>query len=426
MSEVELIQRLLENEYKFKDPWKTPKGTGFVLPIVGTPPFQDRNYVLLEEVKEKVILEDTGGIHGVNFTNKSGKTVYVRKGTILKGQGTQSRSPTSSVVLEPEPKIVKVDVNCIHASHGINSRGYFVAGGSVPHEVEKSLGNQSATWNSIACSTRIPQSVFRYGSGYPAIDMSQAAISFNGTNDNLVGWSDAMESIKDTVDDVLKDVPGDYLDQIGIAVFDLNGVVGVEVFDHPDSWKAYSDSIVRSYAKTLTETSDLYEIKTDKAKEKLMEFLSAFKSPEKTEISSNLVSKVWALKADIGFGESTEVHGKEIHLSLAKSDERKTTERPSRNMRWGEYETRFRAGSGFPQTNISGWSTRRGSYTLLNNLEEQPQRFTELLNNMSVSRGTLSSRLTEASDMDLVHRAIRKENGDPVYTLTDKGKKVKK
>jgi len=430
MSEVELIQRLLENEYKLKDPWKIPRGTGFVLPIVGVPPFQDRNYVLLEEVKDQVSLEDTGGIHGVNFTNKSGETVYVRKGTMLKGQGTQSRSPVSSIVLEPEPKIIKVEVNCIHASHSINSKGYFVAGGVTPHEVERSLGNQSDTWNSISSlslASRIPETVYRYGAGMPHLSMSQAAISFDGiADDNLAGWSEAMDTIKDTVDDALKDIPGDYLNQIGIAVFDLNGVVGVEIFDHPDSWKAYSDSIVRSYSKTLTETSDLYEIKTDNAREHLMEFLGMFKESEKTMLSSNRVSAVWALKSDVGFGEVTKIYEKEIHLSLAKNDEEKTTESPSRGVRWGEHQTIFRAGSGFPQTNISDWSTRRGAYTLLNNLESQPQRFTELLNNMDVSRGTLSSRLDEASDMDLIRRTIREDNGSPVYALTDKGKEAKK
>ncbi|GAH56354.1 unnamed protein product, partial [marine sediment metagenome] len=66
------------------------------------------------------------------------------------------------------------------------------------------------------------------------------------------------------------------------------------------------------------------------------------------------------------------------------------------------------------------------SRDLLQKLDEEPHRFTELLSSMDVARGTLSSRLSEAKDMGLIHRTIRQDNGHPVWSLTAQGKEESK
>ena len=48
------------------------------------------------------------------------------------------------------------------------------------------------------------------------------------------------------------------------------------------------------------------------------------------------------------------------------------------------------------------------------------------MRSVSVSRGTLATRLREAEDEGLIQRAIRKENGSPAYALTEKGEEEKK
>ena len=55
-----------------------------------------------------------------------------------------------------------------------------------------------------------------------------------------------------------------------------------------------------------------------------------------------------------------------------------------------------------------------------------PQRFSELLESVDVSRGTLASRVKEAEDRGLVEKGIRKQNGHPAYVLTDEGEEIKK
>ncbi|GAG96949.1 unnamed protein product, partial [marine sediment metagenome] len=246
MSNQMLVDRLLNEEYTVGEPWKLPKGTGFVLPILGAPPFPGRNYVLLQEVKDKVTFTDSGNISRVDVTNKVGSPVYIRKGTVLKA-GTQPRSPISGYVLEPIPKTVPLAVNCIHASRGIRAGGIFNVRGLAPHSIYMALGNQSRTWASAGNWSRRTRaggsgSAVRYASRAGGVSALSTSLSALG-DDNIADALDRIEEVKGTVEDVLANIPGDHVNQVGIAVFDLRGVVAVETFDHPDSWQAFSDGL---------------------------------------------------------------------------------------------------------------------------------------------------------------------------------------
>lgn len=433
MSVVETVRLVLE-EYEIGEPWKLTKGAGFVIPILGRPPFHDRNYLLLQEVLDKVKFKDTGDISEVDVSNRSGSNVFVRKGTLLKSKGSQPRSPVSGVVLEPEVEAIKIPVNCIHASRGIRRGVEFNAGGLTPHSVYMALGDQSRTWGNISGYA----SAMRVRAGGSAA--MSAALSPLSLND-LAGISEAVEEMKGTVEDALSQIPGDHVDQVGIAVFDLKGVAGVEVFDHPDSWHAFSESITRSYEEILAkEVSDLYEVRMDRAEPVLRDFLKKACDAERKLVTSNSVSKIWALSAEGVDGELAEVEGREIHLVLSRSRERRQPEpaqisslladrwrratlsprQPPRSMTEREVAPIFTSIMHSPE-----WYRRRGSRNLLQKLDDKPHRFTELLSSMDVSRGTLGSRLREAKDMGLIHRTIREENGKTAWSLTALGKEAK-
>lgn len=423
---VESIRRILE-DYEIGEPWKLSKGAGFVVPILGMPPFPDRNYVLLQEVLDRVSFKDSGGIGGVDVKNDSGRSVFVRKGTMLKGMGTQSRSPVSGVVLEPEEEMIRIPVNCIHASHGISGGAGFMAGGLTPHSVYQSLGRQHDTWANISdYSARASAGIMRAGG-------RSASVMASLGSDALVDVEESVGKFRDEVDDLLKQIPGDHVNQLGVAVFDLKGVLGIEVFDHPDSWHAFSKSIIRSYSEVLTEEiADLYEIKMDRADSILRGFLRRTCEAERELVTSNKVSKVWALSAEGVDGELTEVEGREIHLVLSKSAERGRSQTPQRIFTGiprerQERRTETYANEGTPifttMMHPPDWYRRQGSMDLLQRLDEKPSRFTELLSNMDVSRGTLSSRIREASDMGLIHKTTR-ENGYTAWDLTAKQLKI--
>ena len=435
MSKQMLVNRLLNEEYTLGEPWKLPKGTGFVLPILGAPPFPERGYVLLQEVVDKVKFTDSGGISKVGVTNLTGGPVYIRKGTMLKGQGTQSRSPISGYVAEPSKVPVTIPVNCIHASHGIRGGADFDAKGITPHSIYMALGDQGRTWsNARNWSDRTRAggsgSAIRYARGPTASALSVNLSSLRP--DNVVATMNRIEEVKGTVEDVLKDIPGDHVTQVGIAVFDLKGVVAVETFDHPDSWKAFSDSITRSYAEILTEESDLYEVKTDKAASALMSFLRKAAGAAKSLVTSNSVSNVFSLIGEKLSGEIVEIHGKEIHMTLAR-DERPLMKvgspvgglRPRHHAYRAIFATP--AGQGQPYgpesiRYIGNWLRKKGSEDILKRIEKRgPQRFTDLNKaGLNISKSTLSSRLREAQHLGLIGHLSR-SNGSPAYGLTPEG-----
>ena len=90
-----MIDRLLKDEYISGEPWKLPKAAGFLVPIIGRPPYGERGYILLSEAGDRVEFRDTGSISAVEVRNRSGGNVFIRKGTMLQGKDTQSRSPVS-------------------------------------------------------------------------------------------------------------------------------------------------------------------------------------------------------------------------------------------------------------------------------------------------------------------------------------------
>ncbi len=117
----------------------------------------------------------------------------------------------------------------------------------------------------------------------------------------------------------LQNIPGDHVNQVGVAVFlILEGVIAVEIFDHPESWSAFSGSIIRSYREVLTdEASDLIEVqRTEKAGEVFWRYMKRLPNMEKVLITETAKSKVWNINDNVATGEITELRGEEIHLML--------------------------------------------------------------------------------------------------------------
>jgi DNA-binding HxlR family transcriptional regulator len=409
----EMILSLKNQEIALGEPWKLPKASGFLIPLLKNPPHRERNYVLLQEIEDHVDFRDSGGISGVDALNRTGKNVYIRKGTMLQGTGTQSRAPVTSIVLTPDKNYKRIPVNCIHQSQGISTGSKFRATGVTPMEVYSSLGEQSRTWASIS----------EYTSKIQA-QMSDLRASVRP--DNLVGFESEIQD--DVVVDALKNIPGDHLNQVGVVVFDLNGVVALELFNNPDSWRGFSKTIIRSYRQTLTEEAgDLIEVKTDRAKQVFARYLERL-DLERTLVAENTVSKVWALKDAIVEGELTLVEGLEIHLTLNRATSKPRTiplrEQQIRFMRVEQSAPEPIRTQEKPDTSRQ-FIQKRGGYNILSELSQAPQRFTELLEKVDVSRGTLATRIREAEEIGLVEKGIRKTNGSPAYTLTEEGEKTK-
>ena len=420
-----VIDQLLKGEYRLGEPWKLPEAAGFLVPIHLETQQDERDYVLLSEVEGKVDFRDTGSISIVEVSNKSGLNVFIRKGTMLHGEGTQSRSPVHGIIVEPIKKYIPMTVNCIHASHGISTGSGFKAEGVAPQSVTQNLGEQSSTWASIDRYTSKLKRSYR-----AAVPRGEAGRLMDVAEDNLVETESEAKNAQDPITEALSKIPGDHVDQVGVVVFDLKGVVAVELFDHPDSWKAFSKSIIRSYGETLTEKiGDLIEIRTDKAEQVFRAFLEKARETETTLLTENAVSKIWSLTREDISGEVAELRGNEIHILLSRPERKDAfntgvevqavtpqAPRPIMNESAAPIE----------EEEVEVYIQKKGGYSLLEQLARTPQRFSDLVQEKFVSRGTLSTRIKEAEELGLVEKNIRKSNGSPAYSLTDTGEKVKK
>jgi len=241
MNIKQIVEQIL-TENELGKPWSWgDNAAGFLIPILRTGEIPDRLYLMLEEVKDKVKIEDTGHISQARLVNLAGLPVFVRGGGILAGQDTQSRAFQKGAILMPGKQ--ELPINCVHASHGIRPNAYFDFSGYAPRKVERALrnGNQNEVWNSVQASTiDMRQQALRNG-GQKAY-----ALADNFQSDNLVGTMEKIAGFKSTVDDAIRRMPREP-NQVGVAIFDVKGVVGVELFDHPDSWKALCESVLKQY-----------------------------------------------------------------------------------------------------------------------------------------------------------------------------------
>jgi DNA-binding HxlR family transcriptional regulator len=410
MLSFEMISSLKNNKISLGEPWRLPKASGFLIPLLNNHPYPERDYVLLQEAENLVDFRDSGGISGVDALNKTGKNVFIRKGTLLKGTGTQSRSPINSFVLTPDKAYKRIPVNCIHQTHRIAPGSKFEVGGLAPMMVYQALGNQSNTWASIS----------EYSHRRQPLETRHLTSS-----DNLL----EVEKIRasDVVEDALETIPGDHLNQVGVVVFDLQGVVAVELFNHPESWRAFSESIIRSYREVLTEEAgELVEVKVERASEIFKAYLEELENLEGIIVAENTTSEVWDLRSHDVTGELTKIEEVEIHLTLNRRDKKQSNRYDNQILRALNLEVTPQ-----PQPSIhidepmEQFIQKRGGYNILSTLEETPRRFNELLDEVDVSRGTLATRIKEAEEIGLIEKGIRKTNGSPAYILTSEGKKVK-
>jgi hypothetical protein len=134
--------------YILGDPWKYSEETlGVVVPILreNAP---DRRYITMYEVLKELNMKDTGSISQIELQNRSGMAIFVRAGTIFKGN-TQPRAVQHSGVYSNEKEII--DVRCVNASYGINRGTEMEFGDIAPPSVTKNLmaRDQSGVWSSV-------------------------------------------------------------------------------------------------------------------------------------------------------------------------------------------------------------------------------------------------------------------------------------
>jgi hypothetical protein len=319
----EVAKQILD-ENEFGKPWKWgDTAAGLLVPILRTATTLPRDYLLMEEVKDKVKIEDSGSIGIAKITNASGKTIFIRGGAVFEGQGTQSRATQTGSIIDPIKTSQEVKINCIHASHGIQANAMFSMQGYTPRTVSQSLrkGNQHEVWASVQCYA----SSVRHSASEPLLGAMRER---NVGSDNLAGTMKVVNKFKGSVDDAIRRMP-QADNQVGVVIMDIKGIVGLEVFDSPESWKALSENVIKQYSEVFeAKAPDYLSIDQDKVVVNIQAFLELLNTateehptPETTVVHVSTRQPNGSLS-----GEYTILHGKLIHATFAREESNYTSD----------------------------------------------------------------------------------------------------
>lgn len=399
--------------FKWGKPWRlNDRAMGVVVPIIREDK-GERNYVILEEAKDKVEIKDTGRIGEVSVKSKSDKPVFIRGGTLLKGQGTQSRVVACGTIVMPEKEeIVKggkvavpVPVACVHSSHPISlGAGFDVVGKSHAPRIMMSYlrghsTDQHALWGSV--------------NNFASLSADSGV---GGVSNDLIHTIEQVDRFKVDVEKIIDKVPT-VENQVGMIVLDDKGVVGIEMFDHPGSWKALVKSIVKSYADVLgrEDKDNIFEIKLERIIPMAQRFWEKLQTCKEGEVLFECNgAKTVSFKGDGIVGEYTVLNGEGIH-AVATRVEKQMERQPHRILPELAHAIRRGWVEELPSRGSARDYISRTSNAVLFHLSSEPRTFTELAKKAPVSKPTLSRRLKNGVRDQLVAKTSEG------YQLTAKG-----
>lgn len=429
----DLLSKMDSGEFEFKEPWRAGKSLAVIVPIVAkkTGP---RNYVVLEEVQDKVRITDTGSIDEAKVEGEFDKPTFIRGGTMLKG-ATQERATQYSVIITPEKAEIFVPVHCVHASKGIRPGAFFmIASAYTPPKVHSNMlvaRNQTHTWNAVANYSANLLARLEPSTSFPQV-----------RHDNLVEVQESVTKFRKDLEDMLKQIP-DYVNQVGTVVIDPDGIVGLEMFDHPESWKAVTEKVKRTFTEALTreDKAGIFKPDLEAALTVINTLLEKLEKPqEEREVFSKANARTVIFKVEGYVGEYTTLNDKTIHLTITRREEEteKLRTRPLRTSFPADFLRRsepYEATAGpavlyaTPTTgNVwrENWKRRmRKGEDVLTSLEEGPKTWTNLTSELKMSKATLSSSLKNFQQMGIVEK-YRGTNGVTRYSLTAYGQELKR
>lgn len=428
----DLISKI-DELYEFKEPWRaTDRALTIVVPIVAKSS-GSRQYYVLEEVKDKIKITDTGSIGAAKVESSADKPTFIRGGTILKG-ATQERTIQFGTVIFPN-KAKQVLVQCIHATKGIRPGASFENKGHVPVSVYSTMlsyRSQSHTW----------RAAYNYYSR--ALASAEEPVSnylLRVPKDDLASTFEALHTFSENLKNLLKNIPS-YVDQVGVIILDVDGVVGLELYDHPDSWKLLTESIMKSFSEVLSREAkwDVFKPNLEAIIPAIYKFFKELETAKEEEMFKEEDARTVIIKLEGYVGEYTQLNGKTVHLLVTRcekeaeepqplqlSGRRYTTfhfrpEEPTAartHPHWEEPSTVFYtvgATESTPQKPSRRWKTR---WELLRTLDK-PKTWTSLVNEVPRAKATVASSLRDLQQIGAVEKR-KDENGITRYSLTGIG-----
>lgn len=326
------------NGFKIGKPWRFSEfSLVAVIPITRVVDLP-RAYRLLSEVKDKVHIKDSGSINKMELVNKSDFPVLLKAGEILAG-ATQERTFTMSQFIMAGERLV-ADCVCVHSSEGIRAGQQVTPEEFCPTMVRRAVasnihyspygvgpsgtsytltaGIQSEVWGGVksfsACNA---QASGDFANFMADSDPTSVPVSTTwGTpSDDLYG---RVRESEEKFEAVIKKVPK-AKNQVGLCLVTLGGFDALDLFNHPDSWDAIRERIVKAEAGSIANTSDkggLFEYRPEKAKQILKELLSSKMEENNIVEKENTVTTL--IESEKVKGEVVTLYDQPIHLSLLR------------------------------------------------------------------------------------------------------------
>jgi DNA-binding HxlR family transcriptional regulator len=438
-------------EIELGEPWRLREnGAAVAIPLlIREHGNVERRYRLLSEVGDQIRLVDTGRIDRLQVVNGSHETVFIRKGSIVKGD-TQTRALTLSIAVAPMSK-TQAEIKCVYASKGIRGGTSFEFSGKItPMAVTDSLrASQGATWNKVQEYTAAKKLVESIEMPSLRSAMRLSELDKRRGTDDLEGYLTAEENV---IDEAMKNIPVDHARQVGLAVVGFDGIAGLEIFDHPDSWRALSKSVTRNYAEILSAmASDVFEVNMEKVRRLVSGFLAELQSMDGESAYSDGQIETYEIREKRFTGEFTTIDGRLIHILVSRNENRSPPppEKPGvmrsinpRDARLWQNRVTINEFSAAPslnrnyeileyeqghakQSNAAGiveYLTKKRGYETIIALREGPKSFNELHERTRMSTATITKALRDAEGLGIVQRSYRPDSGSTVYELTESGR----
>ena len=212
-----------------------------------------------------------------------------------------------------------MDVKCVSTSTPIRRDAGFKVGGVVPSETEDVLIQSMV---SPEYSSNLQGNVWRTASSFPRQSLDRLAAASLVDSDEVFqlrseftdDLSASTKAFKELISDILNKVPIKE-NQVGMALLDVTGCRGLEVFDVPVSWKELRDDIIAKHGEAIKEPGEsVFRYIPEKAKALVQDVL-------RQDYHHRLVwedgpAKTYAIHNGRMAGEVTELNGKIIHMVI--------------------------------------------------------------------------------------------------------------
>lgn len=425
----EFVEKVLEERegYRLERPW-IPEGVLLAVVPILRETNEERRYYTLPEVSDRVELKDTGYISGVSVGGGGiDKPVLILASEILEGQGTQSRGVVHSTVVMPNT-VKTLETRCVHRSHPIKTEATFRPVGLAPARVAKYLvggpqwSSQSNVWSAI---TSYSLSASTYSG---LVGSSGGGESVSAVLEHTDSLPKLMKQTTELLSDILSKIPC-FENQVGAIIVGVEGVKGMETFNHPDSWEARYRDVMGKHADEVKRTK-LFKMDVEECMKVVREFLERLKSAETTVIEQSGDYSVCRLKVDGYVGEAVFLYGELVYMFVVqheegddKRDDRRaevvvgapvTITYPDMTVRPYDVITENRSTT----TSTVNLRSRIGWNEVVSVLSTNADgmTWTELQKSTGLNPSTLTNRLKEGVSAGVIKRDIRRD-GRPVYRL---------